>query len=71
MSLRNRNGIWNYRFKLDGKEYSGTTDLAATKQNKRAAQDQESQHRQELREGRRPVTDRSRCGNSMKPLEFL
>jgi integrase len=54
MSLRNRNGIWNYRFKLDGKEYSGTTDLAATKLNMRAAQDQESKHRQELREGRRP-----------------
>jgi integrase len=54
MSLRNRNGIWNYRFKLDGKEYSGTSDLAATKQNMRAAQDQESKHRQELREGRRP-----------------
>jgi hypothetical protein len=54
MSLRNRNGIWNYRFKLDGKEYSGTTDLAATKQNMRVAQDQESKHRQELREGRRP-----------------
>jgi integrase len=54
MSLRNRNGIWNYRFKLDGKEYSGTTDLAAIKQNMRAAQDQESKHRQELREGRRP-----------------
>jgi site-specific recombinase XerD len=54
MSLRNRNGKWNYRFKLDGKEYSGTTDLAATKQNMRAAQDRESEHRQELREGRRP-----------------
>ena len=54
MSLRNRNGIWNYRFKLDGKEYSGTTDLAAIRQNMRAAQDQESKHRQELREGRRP-----------------
>ncbi len=54
MSLRDRNGIWNYRFKLDGKEYSGTTDLVATKQNMRAAQDQESKHRQELREGRRP-----------------
>jgi len=54
MSLRNRNGIWNYRFKLDAKEYSGTTDLAATKQNMRAAQDQESKHRQALREGRRP-----------------
>lgn len=55
MSLRDRNGIWNYRFKLDGREYSGTTDLAATKQNMRAAQDRESKHRQELREGRRPL----------------
>ena len=55
MALRNRNGIWNYRFKLDGKEYSGTTDLAATKQNMRAAQDKESEHRQGLREGRRPL----------------
>jgi site-specific recombinase XerD len=54
MPLRERNGIWHYRFKLDGKEYSGTTDLAATKQNMRAAQDKESEHRQELREGRRP-----------------
>ena len=54
MSLRNRNGKWNYRFKLDGREYSGTTDLAATKQNMRAAQDRESKHRQELREGRMP-----------------
>ena len=55
MTLRNRNGIWNYRFKLDGKEYSGTTDLAATKQNTRAAQDKESEHRQRLRDGRRPL----------------
>jgi len=55
MSLRNRNGIWNYRFKLDGKEYSGTTDLAATRQNTRAAQDKESEHRQGPREGRRPL----------------
>lgn len=54
MPLRERNGIWHYRFKLDGREYSGTTDLAATKQNMRAAQDQESKHRQEMREGRRP-----------------
>jgi integrase len=54
MSLRNRNGKWNYRFKLDGKEYSGTTDLAATKQNMRTARDKESERRQELRDGRRP-----------------
>jgi hypothetical protein len=46
--------MWNYRFKMDGKEYSGTTDLAAAKQNMRAAQDKESDHRQELREGRMP-----------------
>ena len=53
MPLRERNGIWHYRFKLDGREYSGTTDLVATKQNMRKAQDQESEHRQGLREGRR------------------
>jgi hypothetical protein len=47
--------LWNYRFKLDGKEYSGTTALAATKQNTRAAQDKESEHRQDLLEpGVRP-----------------
>jgi len=54
MPLRNRHGIWNSRFKLDGKEYSGTTDLVATKQNMRAAQDKESERRQKLREGRKP-----------------
>lgn len=55
ISLKDRNGIWHYRFKLDGKEYSATTGLAATKQNIRTAQDKESEHRQELREGRRPT----------------
>ena len=55
MSLRNRNGLWNYRFKLDGKEYSGTTDLAATKRNMTAAQDKETEHRQALKEGHRTV----------------
>lgn len=55
MSLRNRNGLWNYRFKLDGKEYSGTTDLAATKRNMTAAQDKETEHRRALKEGRRTV----------------
>jgi integrase len=54
MPLRERNGIWHYRFKLDGREYSGTTDLAATKQNARAAQDKEAEHRQALREGHLP-----------------
>lgn len=55
MALRNRGGIWHYRFSLDGKEHSGTTDLAATKQNEMAARDEESKHRQRLREGRNPT----------------
>ena len=54
MTLRNRGGIWHYRFKLDGKEYSGTTDLAATRQNTTKAQDIEREHRLALTEGRHP-----------------
>jgi len=46
--------MWNYRFKVDGKEYSGTTDLAATRQNEREARQIEAEHLQALREGRRP-----------------
>ena len=55
MPLRARGGKWDYRFKLDGKEYSGTTDLAATKQNVREAQDKEAEHRHDLKEGRNPT----------------
>ena len=54
MPLRNRGRIWHYRFKLDGKEYSGATDLVATKQNTTKAQDVEADHRRALLEGRRP-----------------
>jgi integrase len=53
MSLRNRNGIWHYRFKLDGREYAETSGLAATKQNQREALQMEVEHLQALREGRR------------------
>ena len=53
MSLRNRKGIWHYRFKFDGKEQSGTTRLAATERNTMAALRKEAEHRQALMEGRR------------------
>ena len=53
MSLRNRNGIWHYRFKLEGREYAETSGLAATKQNVREALQMEAEHLQALREGRR------------------
>ena len=62
MTLRNRGGIWHYRFKLDGKEYSGTTDLAATRQNTTKAQDIEREHRLALtRVGTRPGGSWSAC----------
>jgi len=54
MSLRERNGTWHFRFKLDGREYSGTTDLDATQRNVSEAQAIEAEHRKEMLEGRRP-----------------
>jgi|SRR5579859_3358173 len=54
MALRNRNGTWHYRFKLQGKEYAQSTGLAATKSNIREAQQIESAHLKTLMEGKRP-----------------
>jgi site-specific recombinase XerD len=53
MPLRDRNGKWHYRFKLDGKEYAGSTGLAATQPNRREAQQIEAERLQALKEGRR------------------
>ena len=55
MAIRDRGGIWHYRFKVDGREYSGTTDLAATRPNETRALAIELEHRQALVEGRRPT----------------
>jgi integrase len=54
MALRDRSGKWSYRFETDGREYSGTTDLAATKRNETEAKEIEAEHRKALREGRTP-----------------
>ena len=54
MALRKRGNIFHYRFMFAGKEYSGSTDLAATKQNERRALQLEAEHRQALLEGRKP-----------------
>ncbi len=37
MPIRNRHGICHYRFWLDGREYTGSTDLVATERNRNAA----------------------------------
>jgi len=55
MALRNRNGTWHYRFRLDGKQYNGSTRLAATSQNESKAKDIEARHRLDLLEGRNHV----------------
>jgi len=54
MALRKRGGKWHYRFKVDGKRYSGTTGLAATTRNTTKARQVEAEHRQALLEGRSP-----------------
>ncbi len=54
MALRNRGERWHYRFKVDGKWYTGTTGCAATERNKTKAQQVEANHRQALLEGRNP-----------------
>lgn len=54
MALRKRYGKWHYRFMLDGREYSGTTDLAATSRNESEARQLEAEHRKALKEGRTP-----------------
>ena len=46
--------MWSYRFKVAGQEYSGKTDLAATKQNETRAKQIEAEHRMALIEGRNP-----------------
>jgi integrase len=55
MAIRKRNGIWHYRFKLDGRAYSGTTSLADTTRNESKARQLETNHRQALLEGRAPL----------------
>jgi integrase len=55
MSLRNRAGIWHYRFKFDGREYGQTTHLVATKRNETLAHRMEADLRRALEEGRAPI----------------
>jgi integrase len=56
MALREREGKWHFRFKLDGKEYARTTGLAATARNESRAQQIEVEYRQALQEGRNPMS---------------
>jgi len=55
MALRMRSGKWHYRFKYQGRAYSGRTGLAATEPNRTAAVKKEMEHRRALEEGRNPI----------------
>lgn len=57
MSLRKRSGKWHYRFKFKGQEYSGSTDLDATPQNKGDAGEIETEARKQLKIGKRPASE--------------
>ncbi len=57
MSLRKRSGKWHYRFKFKGQEYTGSTDLAATPQNKGEASENETNARRRLKSGKRPANE--------------
>lgn len=54
MGLRTRGGKLHWRYVLDGREYTGATGLADTKRNRTAALAEMHQHRQAIREGRKP-----------------
>jgi len=52
MPLRQRDGNWHYRFWVDGREYTGNTDLVATKRNRTAATRMEAKSRELVMSGR-------------------
>lgn len=54
MGLRARGGKWSWRYTLDGRPYTGATDLDATQRNRTAALAEMHAHRQAIREGRTP-----------------
>jgi integrase len=52
MPLRSRSGTWHFRFWLDGREYTGNTDLVATERNRIAAARAEAKARELVMSGR-------------------
>jgi integrase len=52
MPIRERAGQWHYRFYVHQKEFTGSTDLAATKRNKNAAMRIEAEKRRLVLEGK-------------------
>jgi len=52
MPIRPREGNWHYRFSVNGREYTGSTDLVATERNRNAAMRAEAKARELVVTGR-------------------
>lgn len=52
MALREQNGKWHYRFKVNGRRYFGSTDLVATEPNRTKASRVEAQAHRLVMEGK-------------------
>lgn len=54
MAVRKKNGKWHWRFQVDGRTWSGSTGLEATRRNKPEAQKRETEARELVMQGQNP-----------------
>lgn len=71
MSLREKNGKWEYRFRLHGERVTQVTDLEATEENRPRALKLEQKRRDAILKGEQPVHRQIARGFSDAAKEFL
>jgi integrase len=71
LSLREKNGKWEYRFRLQGQPVSKVTDLAAIAENRTRALKLEQKHRDAILRGEKPVRRQTARGFSDASQEFM
>jgi integrase len=71
MPLREKNGKWEYRFKLNGERVSKLTDLAANDGNRAKAERLEKQHRDSILKGLEPARRAPKRGFVEASEEFM
>lgn len=71
MSIREKNGKWEYRFRLNGVRVTCVTDLEATEQNRPRAERLESKRRDAILKGESPVRRQAPRGFLSASVEFV
>jgi integrase len=71
VSLREKNGKWEYRFRINGERVTRLTDLAATTENRLRAEKLEQKHRDSIVRGDQPARQQTARGFSNASEEFL